>query len=288
MNRFFGFFVLAIFVFLPFSAKSEAFGAVFSGGGGKGAYQVGVWRALCERGVAQKITAISGSSVGALNAALFACVPIETAEKLWTDEVPRNLTKDDALISQNGLLTVIEKIDVSKIRLIESPAIFVTTVRSRLPIFKLFTATPGFYAHRFLLNLEDDDEIKKLLLATSAFPILTDPVKLSDGHLHSDGGNEKMGGDNVPIYPIEEACPEVKKVVIVYLEQKPERRIRAIDHESLELLEIIPTIDLGGLLDGTANFSKERIELLIRQGYEDACAVLDKKKIRPVSSWWFE
>ena len=44
---------------------------VLSGGGSKGAYQIGVWKYLEECGLAQHICAVSGTSVGALNAALF-------------------------------------------------------------------------------------------------------------------------------------------------------------------------------------------------------------------------
>ena len=46
-------------------------GLVFDGGWGKGAYQIGVWKALREIGLDKKVTAVSGSSVGGLNAALF-------------------------------------------------------------------------------------------------------------------------------------------------------------------------------------------------------------------------
>ena len=46
-------------------------GLVFSGGGGKGGYQIGVWKYLHEIGLDQYVTAVSGTSVGALNAMLF-------------------------------------------------------------------------------------------------------------------------------------------------------------------------------------------------------------------------
>lgn len=39
--------------------------------GGKGAYQIGVWKALRELNIENQIVAIAGTSVGALNAALF-------------------------------------------------------------------------------------------------------------------------------------------------------------------------------------------------------------------------
>ena len=46
-------------------------GIVFSGGGGKGAYAIGVWKALREFGMDQNIQAVAGTSVGSLNGALF-------------------------------------------------------------------------------------------------------------------------------------------------------------------------------------------------------------------------
>ena len=47
---------------------TKEYALVLEGGGAKGAYQIGAWRALKEAGV--KICALAGSSVGALNAAL--------------------------------------------------------------------------------------------------------------------------------------------------------------------------------------------------------------------------
>ncbi len=63
-------------------------GLVFAGGGGKGAYQIGVWKALRETGFDRQVTAVSGTSVGALNAALFAQGDYETAEETWMDLSP--------------------------------------------------------------------------------------------------------------------------------------------------------------------------------------------------------
>ena len=59
---------------------------VLSGGGAKGAYEVGVWQVLEEEGIAPRVTAISGTSVGAINAALFATRP-EAAETLWLENM---------------------------------------------------------------------------------------------------------------------------------------------------------------------------------------------------------
>ncbi|MCQ2592054.1 MAG: patatin-like phospholipase family protein [Treponema sp.] len=76
-----------IFTVLFSSLFADRFGLVLSGGGAKGAYEVGVWKALEEYGITKDIDVISGTSVGALNGALFACTDVEKAEKLWRKEV---------------------------------------------------------------------------------------------------------------------------------------------------------------------------------------------------------
>lgn len=62
----------------------EHWGLVFAGGGGKGAYQIGVWRALRRLGLDGRISVVSGTSVGAINAALFAQGSLKTAKEVWT------------------------------------------------------------------------------------------------------------------------------------------------------------------------------------------------------------
>ena len=54
--------------------NSGAIGLVLSGGGAKGAFQAGVWKAMHELGLADRVRAISGTSVGAINAAAFATI----------------------------------------------------------------------------------------------------------------------------------------------------------------------------------------------------------------------
>ena len=58
-------------------------GLVLAGGGGRGAYQIGVWKALRKAGLERYITSVSGSSVGGLNAALFIQNNLELAENIW-------------------------------------------------------------------------------------------------------------------------------------------------------------------------------------------------------------
>ena len=54
---------------------------VLAGGGARGSYQVGVWRALAELGWRPQI--ITGTSVGSLNGAMFALDLYETARDMW-------------------------------------------------------------------------------------------------------------------------------------------------------------------------------------------------------------
>lgn len=56
---------------------------VLAGGGARGAYEIGVWKALRELGLDELITGIAGTSIGALNALLFALGDYEKAESLW-------------------------------------------------------------------------------------------------------------------------------------------------------------------------------------------------------------
>ena len=52
----------------PVLDLTKEYGIVLDGGGARGAYQIGAWKALKEAGV--KINAVAGTSVGALNGAL--------------------------------------------------------------------------------------------------------------------------------------------------------------------------------------------------------------------------
>ena len=67
-------------------------GLVLSGGGAKGAFEIGVWRALENLHVTELIDGIIGSSVGAMNAALLDTVGLERAADVWA-----NLKQSDLL-----------------------------------------------------------------------------------------------------------------------------------------------------------------------------------------------
>ena len=62
---------------------SDKIGLVLSGGGAKGAYEVGVYKALSAMGADEYINIIAGTSVGALNAVLFESKGAEYSENMW-------------------------------------------------------------------------------------------------------------------------------------------------------------------------------------------------------------
>ena len=296
-------FLSVVFLLVFVLVFSEEYALVLSGGGGKGAYQVGVWKALKEYGIAQKVSVISGTSAGGLNAALFACESLENAEKIWLNEVPSKLTKDQKLISQEGLSEILDSLPLENIK--DSYAqVYVTAVRDRLKLLKFIDSklngsSIGRHAYYFELNNDSFDEIKSKLLATSAFPVICDSVFVDDGdggHYYSDGGEESIGGDNIPIKPVIEGYPEIKNIIVVYLSDQKHvsRRISATDYDKINIIEFFPSIDLDGdsafesLVDGTANFSNSRIRLLIQKGYEDTVDYFMRRKLYPVSSYWFE
>lgn len=272
---------------LEIPACKGEYGLVLSGGGGKGAYEAGAWKAFYEYGIAPKITCISGASVGGLNAALFACIdnPEEIAV-IWEKQVPGNITKNNEILSQEGLLEIIDTINLKPICSQTFPFVFVDALRTQTILDSLFKGSKLEY---FCLNHRDAKEVTDMLLATSAFPIVTDPVLLSDGFYYLDGGYELLGGDNTPFYPITEMeNPQlnIKTMFIVSLNNDDEFYLE--EKDTVEYLyHITPSQDLGSLMDGILNFSKEKILSLMNLGYNDTVQYLEKKGYVPVPDYWF-
>lgn len=86
-------------------SESPPLALVLSGGGAKGAYEVGVWQELQAAGVASRVAAISGTSVGAINAALFATRP-EAAETLWLENMEDVFTLNTNRVAESLQKTV--------------------------------------------------------------------------------------------------------------------------------------------------------------------------------------
>ena len=74
---------------------------VLSGGGSKGSYQIGVWKALKKLHI--KYDIVTGTSVGALNGALMTQNTYRKAKKLWKNISLKTLFGEDATESENNL-----------------------------------------------------------------------------------------------------------------------------------------------------------------------------------------
>ena len=84
-------------------------GLVLAGGGGKGAYEIGAWKAIRER-KDLKISAVSGTSVGALNAALFSVGNYERAQYIWEKQVNEDAILTSKALKEKEFLSILEDI----------------------------------------------------------------------------------------------------------------------------------------------------------------------------------
>lgn len=85
----------------------DGFGLVLGGGGAKGAYEIGVWKALRELDV--PIKAVTGTSVGALNGAIIVQGDFDVAYELWTTisiENVINVEKEIVAAGEGGRKTI--------------------------------------------------------------------------------------------------------------------------------------------------------------------------------------
>ncbi len=72
----------------PDASIPTSFGLILSGGGARGAYQMGVWRALRETNLENRLSLIAGTSAGAINGAFLLQGDFELARQLWLEGAP--------------------------------------------------------------------------------------------------------------------------------------------------------------------------------------------------------
>ena len=97
------------------SLATARYGLVLSGGGAKGAYEVGVWQALHEAGIAGDVAAVSGTSIGAVNAALFASWPDpKGAERLWLENLGKVFVPNDRVLQMASERKFVEFLEGKK------------------------------------------------------------------------------------------------------------------------------------------------------------------------------
>lgn len=137
--------------------SEKKYGLVLSGGGGKGAFQIGAWKALKELKITQKIVAVSGSSVGTLNALLFSQGTYEQAMDVWLsvdqddmlyqpDDTKRKIIEQEFewLSKQSDLL--------DKSRLMRCYLTISVLCPSLIPVMNLFAPLKRVFCKDYELN----------------------------------------------------------------------------------------------------------------------------------------
>ena len=276
-------------------------GLVLSGGGAKGAYQAGVWKALYELGLADRIRAISGTSIGAINAAAFAAVRDPARiEDFWLERVrgtvsykPGGLFSEKALKSwlggvADGLANgrgfpfpgILDRTGLERaLRDLlpdawpaDGPAVYATTLESEGP-------WPAGNLRRRVFRINGEPSPlrrREILLASAAIPFGLDPVEM-DGTSFVDGGWDTMGGDNVPAGPILENHPDIRTLIVVHLNaaaiedtpwRRPTRRPALLG--GVRYIELRPSEPLPGPFDEAA----KSMEHFVTDGLAEKAAPL--------------
>ncbi len=255
---------------------SVKYGIVLEGGGARGAYQIGAWKALKEAGIA--IGGISGASVGALNGALMCMDDLDRACHIWENlTYSKVMNVSDALIEKfrskdleiqdfQELGSAVGKalkdggLDVTPLKdLIEET---VDEERIRASERELFVITYSLTDwKKVVINIKElsDGEMSDALLASAYFPAFK-REKLG-GKRYMDGGS----ADNVPIEPLLERGYKNLIVIRIYGLGRDSERFLEIP-EDVAVYHIAPRQDLGGILE----FSGKKARKLMTLGYYDA------------------
>lgn len=262
---------------------------VFAGGGGKGAYEVGVWRALRESGLEASFSAVIGTSVGALNAALFGQQNLDTAVRIWREisyqkMLAPNAGGQGALVSQSGLRLLLQanltgslkksvyvccsRIECEK-GIWDGEDFLFRDILSRDARSVLFQRKPlfglevdeKFFPEFFKLNDFSKERQIEYLLASSALPAVYDAVSI-DGKKYRDGGLIKEY--NMPYGKAVELG--YGRVLAVGLEAGPSGAERV---QGSRVYRLNPSQPLGEMLDGTIDFDAGNVGWRMELGYSD-------------------
>ena len=252
--------------------EGKGIGLVLAGGGGKGAYQVGVLKVLQEQGLLEDVTAISGASIGAVNAMLYSMNDMERMYQAWNEidmdtvfDIDLNMLAEKRMyFSRNEMLAMFEKyIDMEKIKA-DSRDIYVS-------ISRLNEAQQPEQVEYRRLKDYDADTIRKILLASTALPVMYEAVEIG-GKKYRDGGLL----DNEPIQPLYDLG--IRQFIVIGM--RAGKVLNTEKWPDAQFITIYPSHDLGDLIDGTLNFTGRAKEFRQMLGEKDALRAL-KTKFHP-------
>ncbi len=264
-------------------------GIALAGGGARGAYQIGAWRALKEYEIDTKITAYSGASVGSLNAVLFAMGDYDTAYDTWMKldrnslfnlekKIYKRVFKEKLNFLNRGVYNTkrLEKLMEESINFdkIKDKDIFIATTHLGTEKSTFFDLIRMNYRHYFKsdhqiayqeLSKFKHEDVIKILLASCAIPIAFKPVQIGEKTFY-DGGLL----DNTPFQPLIDAGCDT--IIVIDLFTFSPMRHKKVD--GIKMYTCYPKKSLRGVLDFSTKHIKRRFDL----GYHDMCLLLDKIK----------
>ena len=248
---------------------SRECGLVLEGGGAKGSFQIGAWRALREAGI--KLKGVSGVSVGALNGALICMDDPEKAEDIW-----HNINYSAVMDFNMNTGSILETAEEIK-KLIKDRGVDITPLKKLLHETvdeeKIRNSHCELFATTFsvsdmkLLNIDvksaSEGKMEEILLASAFFPVFK-TEKLS-GKLYTDGG----GFNNVPLdVLVDRGYQDVIVVRIYGPGYDREKKVKI--PEGTNIYHIAPREELGGVLE----FDKKRSRKNMALGYLEASRLL--------------
>lgn len=258
--------------------RNKTYGLALEGGGAKGAYQIGAWKALREAGI--RFSAVSGTSVGALNGAMIVMDDLEKAENVWNnihfsqvmdvdDEEMRKLMNRDIPLSElkSTLRSVADIVrnrgfDVTPLRKWVAEVVDADKIcHSDIDFFIVTYSLSDHQELELKASDLDEDELCDMLLASAYLPAFR--LEKLGGKYYADGGVQ----DVVPIHAlVENGCKDI--IALRIFGFGIEKRFRIPD--DVHVTTIGPTADLGNIL----NFDAEQSRQNMRLGYFDAQRVL--------------
>lgn len=262
----------------------KKYSLVLEGGGAKGAYQIGAYKALKEAGY--EFEAIIGTSIGALNAALIIQGDEEKLETLWrnisfTDIIDIDEEKVQGFIENKSInreiVSEIRKtahnvvksrgIKTEKIRKLFEKYIDENKIRNSDIRFGLVTFNVSdFKAEKLFIEDIPKGKLIDYLLATSNLPLFK-RAKI-DEKMFIDGG----ATDNCSVEMSYDAGYKDVIAVRLFLRNRIRNYKSLIKNKDLNLKMIVPSENLPYIL----NFETNTLNNMIDYGYIDAVKQLKK------------
>ena len=260
----------------PVIDLTKEYGLVLEGGGAKGAYQIGAWKALKEAGV--KIKGIAGTSVGALNGALICMDDYENAKNIWESIAYSKVMKvDDIQMGEllQGNLPMGEFIKLA-IQTMKDGGVDITPLKDLIAGCvdpqKILQSDKEFYVLTFSV-----DEMKELEVdMKTQEPAFIPDFLLASAYIFPLFKNEKLHGkmfvdggviNNVPLETL--VSRGYQDIILLRIfGVGRERKVKI--PEDTTILSVEPRVDLGSIMEFDADKSRRNM----RVGYYDAMRMI--------------